>query len=400
MATMRFRSNFGARQGFTLLEILIAMAIGGVVLGLVANAYLGANKAQSITVASGLMKASGQMALNQIYEGLHQSHTIFGRNDGADSYMSRLPIFGFDTGAGALRPGVVQTELVLPVVQEKAAFYDENATGAPNADFDPASVGNTLLFATSEPKAILHAEFGQPEAHLSAHRLHFYYPARREMPPGAYPVRPGDSYTYQLMHWKSQLYLDYNDVVEWIRRYKDNGATDAEVATKLDRLRMPSGPYAGAINLEAGDGSLAATPGVVFDLTTTGSPTDLDRNAANRFQTDQFRAALKLSMRDSFGETMVAFNTGDVPVRTLQVPAFADDGSDAPYGFEVAVGGSQENRQVLLRLAMAARTQPGNLMVGQTFQQVARIYAAENNPNAATPTPAPTPSGKGKGKGG
>ncbi|MFP5501588.1 MAG: PilW family protein, partial [Candidatus Sericytochromatia bacterium] len=385
---------------FTLLEMLIALTIGSVVLGLIANAYLGANKAQSMTVANGLMKSSGQSALNTIYGDLHQASVFFDRGVIADSFLSRLPIAGYDTSAGALSPGVDQTDVLLPLLTEKASFWEADATGTINPDFSPGAVGNALFFATAEAKAIMAPEFGQGEYHLTPYRLHFYFLARRAMAVNAHPIRPGTTFTYHLMHWESQPYLDYHEVLNFLGRYKDGGVSNADLTTKLDRLRPAVGPFAGAINLSAVDASLGGSSGVLYDLVLDDAGgRSLRLNTTARFATGRFHSAERYAMRESFGQTMVAFNTKPsspapsvppaVPVAGLDVPAFASVTDGTPYGLEVMVGGEQSHRQVLLRLALAARTMPGHVMVGQTFQQVVQIFASA--PKNATPGPTPTP---------
>jgi hypothetical protein len=91
-------------------------------------------------------------------------------------------------------------------------------------------------------------------------------------------------------------------------------------------------------------------------------------------------------MRNSFGEPMVAFNTSDAPGAPLikgvtvpnlmspGVPAYANNPSRLPFGFETMVAGPPDSRQVLVRLALAAVTMPGKVKVGEVFQQVVQVY--------------------------
>ncbi|MOA56959.1 hypothetical protein D3C78_1810480 [compost metagenome] len=59
--------------------------------------------------------------------------------------------------------------------------------------------------------------------------------------------------------------------------------------------------------------------------------------------------------------------------KVLQVPRFGEIGTAAPYGFEVAIVGSNAARAVLLRLALAARLQTGGKIFGWSHQQVVQL---------------------------
>lgn len=407
------------------MEVVIALGIGAMIMTLVTNAYVGANKSQAITVGTGLLKSSGQTGLNDLYQNLHSSALIFDRNTYTDALFTRLPINGVlpNPPARIEEPGLNPADIVYPQIQSQGQFFAEDASNVANANWNPAAIGNCLFFATHEPKAILREEpsstrlkdaTGASEAHISAYRLHFYFLVRRPLAVGSKPVRTGDNFTYQLMHWKSMPYLDHDELRAWmlkIVRYSvvnpsATPAAPAYIATKIAKLRHPdafpnggTGPYPAAVNFNTPNPASSNNIGpLIVDLNPTNDGTGFNTNLTRLFETDSYHHALRYNMRDRFGESFISFNT-KVPsplpthrVPGLEVPRFALPAVAPPYGFEVLVGGEPSHRQVLLRMALAARTQPGNVMVGQAFQQVVHIFATAPERPAATPTPTPAPT--------
>ena len=392
------RSTDPGRRGLTLLEVLVAAGIGIVLLTLAVRAYLGANKAQNIAIAAGMIKSQGQSALHDLYYKLHQSHTIFDRGTTANSWLTKVPVEGHYTASDKLTPGYLTSEAVLPVITRSAAFSTTDAA------FSAGNVGNALFFTTAEPEAVmgengtgteLEGAFGTDEVHLTPFRLQLIVLVRRDLPLNAPAVQPGSRFTYQLMTWTSAPYLDYTDMRRWIQTLTSKGVSNAYVDGKLAGLT--GGGFAGIVDVAS-----TTSTNAIRKLVPTGDYLDFELETAP-FRTFQYRAASKTTMKTGIGELFVAFNTsgtGAVPVGTLDVPAFASDGA-VPYGFETMVGGPVGTRQALVRLSYAARTTPGNVMSGQTFQQVVQIFAevpaqaatAAPTDTPATPTPAPTATG-------
>lgn len=385
-------SSIRPRLGFTLIEMLISCGIGMLVMGAVLQAFFGANKAQAIAAGGSVLKSSGQKAVNQLYELLHQNRHVFDRTPITDTWLARLPIDPYDASASRLQPGPdVTNDLRLPLLKDTGTFLTQNAAGTNQATFDASSVGNSLFFATLEPQAkiiqaapaaIHSAAFGGDTFMCSAMRLHFFYMSRR--PLGTAPaVRAGSDYVYYLMHWESDPYLDYADVKKWMARVKanDDGTADALIVAKLNALKDTTKPvhYAGALDIGSTNADLATGDAVYSLSADTTTYLDLVQDNTNRFATKRFGHAVDFSMKASFGTPMVAFNTESSPapsvkVPGLDVPAYANDYASKPYGFEVMIAGPPEYRRALVRLSLAARSNPGGVMIGQTFQQVVQLF--------------------------
>jgi hypothetical protein len=213
---------------------------------------------------------------------------------------------------------------------------------------------------------------GSKDLALPAYTLDFYYLCRRPLPAGQL-IRGKDPYTYGMMHFRSKPYLDYHELVDLQRTLKrQDPDADATIDLVLGELR--SG-YAGAIALDVPDAGHA-----LYDLAATRDHQDLEENPGARVAMGTFRTPLAFAMHQDFGEPMVAFNTtADDPARAvpaagLDVPAYAPDKTVFPYGFEALVVGPPDARQVLVRLALAARTRPGRTMIGTTIQQIVLVY--------------------------
>jgi hypothetical protein len=306
-----------------------------------------------------------------MYKGLHQSKHLYVRGDAADTLMARLPIRPFYLDAGALTPGPQPEELRLPDLKLTGAFQ------ASDPNFDPDAPGNALFFARSEPNATaaddgLKTALGSRELALPAYTLDFYFMCRRPLPKGQF-IRGRDPYTYGLMHFRSRPYLDYHELVDLERLLKRQAAdADDTIDNVLSQLR---GAYAGAIALDVPDGNHA-----IFDLAATRDHQDLYENPMARIAKGTFRTPLAFAMNQDFGEPMVAFNTTAedpshaLAVAGLDVPAFAPDKTTFPYGMEALVAGPPDARQVLVRLALAAQTHPGRILIGSTHQQVVQVY--------------------------
>jgi hypothetical protein len=396
-------SRRGARPGFTLLELTIAMGIGMLVSGMALYAYVGANKAQAVTVGSNMLKVSGQSTLDQMYRWLNQSRKVMDRAE-AKTYCAYLPIQPFD--AAGLSPGPVSRELLFPRIKTNGTFErypDANSgvvggqQGTQDPNYDPAIVGNALMFIVKEgtiqineeaaSTGIQTAAFGTSTYRLHTYRLHLLYLAQRPLPVGAPPVQgTGVNWTYQLMHWDSLPFLDKNEVEDWMQRLMASNKDTSDIEDfitngtdgKLEKLTGQN--YAGALNLA---GTTAAES--LYELKTDDFRT-LNKFSLTSYKlpSGHFSAGIKSTMRTTFGESFVAFDTsasGSAPVVSIKgvseltnrVPAYADP-DDMPYGFEVMVIGPATQRQVLLHLTLCARTQPGNVLMAETFQQIVQTF--------------------------
>jgi hypothetical protein len=196
------------------------------------------------------------------------------------------------------------------------------------------------------------------------------------------------------MHFTSKPYLDYGEIRRMLRGFKSKATPASFINTKFTNL---STSFAGAVDFSVNNADPASGMHFLRKLQVKANGLELVEETG-RLKLYNFQKAVKLDLKGGFGETMVAFNTTPVPgrglpVQGLDVPAYARDDAQIPYGFEVMAGGQPGNRQVLVRLALAAITYPGFHLVGQQFQQVMQIFATSPEVLGTPTPPPPTPAG-------
>jgi hypothetical protein len=378
----------------------VAIGLGMMVMGLIVYAYMGANRARSLAVGGNMLKISGQASLSQLYAQLQQSRHIYDRGAATDAYLALLPITGYLAGA-TLSPGPQLTptsEVLLPKIKPNGSFeaYLDDGTGVPggqalttmNGSFDQASVGNALFFLAKDGTIKVQetgttyqqTAFNSSYYAFHTYRFHYYFLVHRQLPLRAPNVRPDVNWTYQLMHWDSLPFLDRTEVEQWLSGLTtaNGAAAQTFITTKLAAL---SPLYAGALDLGAAGANTA-----FFNLASIDYLTLTSKTATTAMVSGHYATAIKSQFRTSFGEAFVAFNsvaaTGvtptnavAVPFVALPVPAYANGvTSPMPMGFEVMIAGPAQARKVLIHLTMTARTQPGNVLIGESLQQIAQIY--------------------------
>lgn len=395
----------GGRPGFSLIEVLVAAGISVTVMTIGISAYLGATKVQALAVGGSFLKQSAEQGLNDLYRELKGSRKIFDAAQ-ASEWVKRTDLKSPWNGAGLLTPEIVADDLVFPTIQPQAQFYIQDMSASQNPNFDRTKMGNALMFVALDQRVIVkdpatppqpqNDTFGDTQQQLSAFRLHLYFLARRSMAVNG-RVRAGSSFTYQLMHWRSKPFLDYNELKQWMTKMKTKSppltpSPNSFIAAKLLAMRdhaSGTGPYAGALNLQAVDAGMAVVAAPAYTkLEVTSSFLDLVPETLRRFEYDRYQAALTFNARNAYAECMVAFNTSApadasypaVPLQAVaaqqsNVPGLAPFDTNKPFGFEVAVGGPGSGRQVLLRLALASRPSTGSRnLTGYVFQKVVQVY--------------------------
>lgn len=422
------------RPGFTLVEVLVAASIGTVLMVMVTQAYLGMGNSQALATLGLNLKNCGTASISEIHKSLRAAHLILAKpvplNDPThttNAWLGRVPVaglheagavkapIGYSTDTSELTPGPFRgdgarpDEFLLPGISQSASFYEADVDGAANPDFSASDVGNALAFFVNEPKvkitmklntgenpAAALAAFGGSEVQrFSAYRLVVFYVARRPLPVGISLRRAAVTdadYTYTLMQWKSRPFVDREEVESWMRRLDAGWATldpkladggggvELYVLNKMVELKNQG--MVGSIIPSAKNPARAEIPNAVGSLlpsrgpSATGPLQSADEDCD--LLTGDFRTALRLLPRDSSGEGMLAFNSraggpyDPVDMGGLRVPSFGVT-TGVPFGFEVAVGGLRTNRQVMVRLNLAARTLSARKYVGQVFQQVVSV---------------------------
>lgn len=371
------------RRGFTLLEILLAAALMGVVLFGATKSFFGVRASQGHLVANNLMKVAGQKALNTIYAELSQSRRLLASSSLAPPPSATNPDKGADylnRFEGLSTVGTIPTgNMQFPRIDENGGF---GLAGADSGELEQNTVGNTLVFVglnktieIKTPGISLNLIGGgsvtltaQPYM-IPAYRFVGYFLVERPLPAGTPKLAGTRTVTQQLMRFESRPYLEKADFAAFSSSL--GGTAGVAAKTVWDDLVAKEG----VVGLWDSSAALSADAFYTVDgsgaIVKVASPVIYKKRYTLLAQTNLSPYALG----------MVAFNTSPTfaPTENAQpiaVPAYAlTDTAHAnfPYGFEVAIVGPSGARSVLIRLALAARLNQGLHLYGLTQQEVVKV---------------------------
>lgn len=372
------------RKGFTLLEITIAISILVVILGVVVNSLVGANRAQGAAVTPAFLKAGGQRGMKNLYLDLSQSRKLIASPNGTSTPDLPMKYYALMDIQDPPSP-LATASRVFPQISEKGSF---GMSGTAPGQLDPGSVGNALMFVRPGPKMIL------DDAHvwISGHQLSdipyelptyqfvLYHLVQVPLPTGASKIN-GGTFTLQLIRWESKPYLQRSELQNMLNKLElgDLGSLTA------------TGPFVGSINSRAP--GIAGTwdpnqsnPGQAFVTFPTptinlGLPPSISWNSWGTVASPTIamnrQTWVVTTNLTGYATPMIAFNTSGNPnfaVPGLDVPAYASSPTSVPYGFETAIAGPIGARTVLFRMALAARQSAGNSFFGLAMQDVVRVF--------------------------
>lgn len=376
----------GIRPGFTLLELAIAMMIMSVILVILVNTFLGTRKAQGQAVTMAGLKVAGSAAIEKMYLELSQAKRLMASMDVAPpgEDIGRAYFAKLDLPTTHLRP-IPELNMRFPRIVPNGKF---TAMGTAPGQLSPAHVGNTLLMVTRYGEIPLATDgvkmkFGSvgvdgkqeerlltPDKpfRLARYRFVAYYLDEEKLPKGTPKFKGGMAHVMNLVRWESLNYADKGEVEGLLGQvnklsHKQDIWADLRNKYKVVALWDPT----------------QIDPNLAFyQMNTTNGKLEL-MNASIQ------RASVKPITNtnlEPYALGMVAFNNNPdfAPLdslagngKVLQVPRFGEIGTAAPYGFEVAIVGSNAARAVLLRLALAARLQQGGKIFGWSHQQVVQL---------------------------
>jgi hypothetical protein len=339
------------RSGTSLVEIMMVMALMALVAVLF---YPVINVSQSGSVnfeANFQMRNAGQVCLQKMSHALVQCKRLFGNNAGDLTFLnpdaSGKPL---NLDLGGLPPPIVESRLPVKEADQSPATAAK------------ASVGNSLFLASLNRSQDLNpiAITGSPsEVTVDIYRFYYYYVGAV----GGHDI--GGKSKRTLWRWESVDYADYGQLI---------AITDLAKSTNTVAILMALG-----VNYAWDHSQLASSQSFYKFNPNILTMDGIDVTFAVAAPPEPAHALKKKS-----GESMISVLTaitgsgyayGVSPNSSAQwitkhkVPQFTDPSpsGEFPSGFEALVTGYPSNRQVLIRLVLAAKVGSHNL---QSYEQV------------------------------
>lgn len=370
----------GARAGFTLLELSIAMLIMSVILVILMNTFMGSRKAQGQAVSMMGLKVAGATALEKMYLELSQAKRLLASMDAAPAAedIGRAYFELMDLPVGLVKP-IPLLNMRFPRIAPEGKFI---AMGAAPGQLSPLHIGNTLVMVTRAPEIALatpgvQMKFGSlgslralsPEKPFRFNRFRFvaYYLTEDMLPSDAASINGTMRHTMGLARWESRMYVDKGELEGLL----------GQVPLATDRTKIWNDLITTYQVVAAWDPT-SSDPATAFY---TMDPTTALVVKNGLIQRAGAKPIASTNL-DPYARGMVAFNTNPnfQPLDSLksggallQVPQFGEVGTQTPYGFEVGVVGSNAARSVLLRLSLAARINSGGKVFGWSHQQIVQM---------------------------
>ena len=321
MAMIRSRSLFLNKRGFTLTEVLLAVAIIGIITPAVLMLMVQTMRGFTGYEAAMQLRITNQATLNRIYLRLGSCKRIFSATD--TTYVSCL---GSLTGAPAKLSGSA-----LPTINDTGSL----AYGTTN--FAAADVGNCLFFANNDSMPTLLS--GTSTVKVDVYRFNFYYLSTANSKPiSAAPC-------YSIVEWQSVQFADYNQIMAVTPGNRQQSTITALYNQKI---------------YYSWDATQTTATSAFYNLTVGGNITAA--GGGNAFSLPMYRYTPLTTMMTgviiggfSYG---VASNsakwTGAIQCPKT-IPEYAIASGFFPGGFEVAIAGQSSGRSGLIRSVLVAQ---------------------------------------------
>lgn len=364
------------QQGFTLVELLVSIAVLTIIVGITGQFLYSAWSTNSVVELQSYMKTYAETGLDRIARNVSQSRRLFGNDTAGQNYMDKLNL----TKAP---PPIAGTQL--PQIRIIGSMSPEkNCENSPSEYFLPNSVGDALLFGILQGTYKIVSGGGIPQSReIDLYRLVFVYITDFRDPgdgktylaqdpvPLSFITKGNPKYAQNLILWRSVLLADYQELSDFYGSL--SSGEKAAVATKLNGAgitvawdRQQNNPDQAFYNLASG-GNLNM------------------HNSSFLVPQFQYEDALRLQNRGS-NTFSIAYNTendpnkpGYFPTQHIKVPYYYNPTIDSsltcnqvsplptpspasgdaswafPRGFEVMIAGPQSGRAVMMHLSLIGK---------------------------------------------
>ncbi len=309
-----------SRKGISLTELLIAMAVLGIITLLTAPFFTLTQRGFTSMEAHNSLKSGGQEAINKMGNKLSQCKRLFENTAESSEFLSRVTM----TTAPAVLAGSH-----LPIISENGSL-SPGTTG-----FIAANAGNSLFFASVEaPKdlGVVDSTDAYCQARIDHYQFNYFFLAEDNA------VSIHNQPKINLWHWQSIKYADYTQI-----------ANIADPGKKADVVRVL---VASGTTL-AWDPSATDVDAAFFSLDASGS---LSPEAGHVITEEKAEPLIVLVTGMTMGGYRygISSNSGVSNPSPKTVPVFAQASGKFPSGFETLIVGPNSARQVLIRLVIVA----------------------------------------------
>jgi len=325
---------FKKREGVTLLELLVAIVFAGIIFIFGGTLIRNLNYSRIEHARLEQLKVSTQMVIQRITAELDRAYSFFSNGT---SYYDKIVWDSVLTP-----PPPCSSAIRLPTVTEDLVLNPEN----PN--FDSSAFGNALFFAArdtfiqvyyKDPLGIINVS--DTNYVIDIYRFRLFYLGKDVRN----PLRP-ENYSLVLTRWESERVADFTQLVHFKNVDK---IYSGRLNAIIDSLKNKGITHAWDPEESNADSAFYNLDDIVVKDPESSPP---DPN----FQFVR-SSTEKLYPPGTYGTIAVAFNRDvsfpiEIPV-SLYIKATGSGDCRFPNGFEVAIGGRQPGRKILLRITLA-----------------------------------------------
>ena len=310
--------NRQARSGFTLVELLIAIAVFAIVVPVMVTFFSTVIKNFTSFEATNQLKKTNQESLNRIHLKLKSCKRIFTRADG--SYVVKISTSEYPGLSASKLPNIEVTGSLVP---GNAVFISSNA-------------GNSLLFANNDSTQILEnvqdAGAVNRTVYIDLYRFNYYYLSTKN------PKTIFDKPSCVLMEWRSVRYADWNQLVSSTDTIK---ITNTVIALRNSGILYSWNPSASSAT----------------GFFTLGGSGVITSSATHQIQRDKYKILTQMTTGIMGGGYRygISPNSAGWGRAPKVVPVYATASGNFPSGFEVVIVGSAGARKVLVRSVLVAQ---------------------------------------------
>jgi len=312
-------------KGYTLTEVMISLAIIGLIIPILSVVFNSGSKTFTAFEAMNQLKQANQNTVNRIYLRLGRTKRLFQNTSLDADFLGRVSLSGCPARAAGYQ---------LPAIEP-------NGSLAPGTTaFHSASFGNSLFFAYNTESQILENIADSPSSTTTV-RIDVYKFAHYYLSQDNAPSIVGKQ-TYKLIEWESNKYADCMQVRNISNATKKYSTVAALVSAGVEHCWEPSATDIAVafstFTVIAGSGTVTLEPAHIL--------------APGKYKT---LTSITTGIMGGGYRYGISPNTSGWDTILKTVPLYATPSGNFPSGFEVGITGASAARKVLVRTVIVAQ---------------------------------------------